>query len=298
MDPASIRLPFRSTDPRGEPPHPCTVCPVKAGGVPIRNRGVVPWLLVVVLGLTGLTALVAVAPAEKTTVRSGHLEVAFHADFSPRKLLRREREPVAFTFAGTIRTDDYNPHPPPLERLVLGIDGNGRIDGRGLPECGGSSPHFRRSLAEIKTTCRDAIVGGGRAGIEILFTESLIPATTDLVIFNGDAERGHTTLYAMGELTAPIIAPIVMPIEVRKKANGRIGTEAILTVPRIAGGMGSITDLKLTLRRFAGRGQAGVTSLRCLDGQFRVEARARFADTPLIRSELPQSCQAKPELAN
>jgi hypothetical protein len=225
----------------------------------------------------------------------GRLELTFNADFSPRALPKTERAAVAFTIAGAIRTTDGS-LPPALEELVFELDRNSSLDGSALPRCGKSSRDIARTLDEIKKICKDAIVGGGKATFWIAFPEnSPIPAVTDLVVFNGGAERGVTTLYAAGWIATPLNRMIVLPIEISKKVKGRIGTKATLAVPKVAGGFGLLTDLSLTLRRrIAGKNpRAGIMSLKCPNGRFLVRIRGTFADGTLVRGEFPRRCRAK-----
>lgn len=223
------------------------------------------------------------------------LEVTFDADFSPRALPKTERAAVAFTIAGAIRTKDGS-LPPALEELVLEFDRNSLIDGTDLPRCEGRSRDIRRSLAEIKAACKEAIVGGGRATFWIAFPENTpIPVVTDLVVLNGGVERGVTTLYAAGWIATPLSRMVVLPIEIGKKLRGRIGTKATLAVPKVAGGFGFLTELSLTLRRrIAGKDTGvGIMSLKCPNGRFLVQTRATFADGTLVQGELPRRCRAK-----
>jgi hypothetical protein len=222
-------------------------------------------------------------------------EVTFDVDFSPEQVPRTTRAPIAFTIAGAIRTEDRS-LPPALEELVLELDRNSSLDGSALPRCGGPSRDIARTLDEIKKICKDAIVGGGTATFWIAFPEdSPIPAVTDLVVFNGGAERGVTTLYAAGWIATPLSRMVVLPIEIGKKLEGRIGTEATLAVPKVAGGFGLLTDFSLTLRRrIADKNpRAGIMSLKCPNGRFLVQIRATLADGTLVRGDFPRRCRAK-----
>ncbi len=220
------------------------------------------------------------------------LWVTVDPDFSPQALSRTDRVPISLSVATTIRARG-GVIPPALEELVFEFDRNIRIDGRALPKCEGPSLQIWRSLAEIKRLCGRAIVGAGRAGAGIAFPgQPPVPAALDVVVFNGSAGKSGTTLHAVGEMTDPLSAVIVMPIEMRKS---RKGTEAILTVPKIAGGAGFLLDLELTLRRRLGGRNAmdGVASLRCPDGTFALKMRARFADGAQVRGEFLRKCRAK-----
>lgn len=257
----------------------------------VRGKVVAALCVAAILSVLPGTALAAWV--RDVVIPISPLKVTFDADFSPRALPRTERAAVAFTIASTIRTD--GPQPPALEELVLELDRNSSIDGTALPRC---TPSGRGDpvLADIKKVCKDAIVGGGEATFSIALPEnSRTPAAIDLVVFNGGAKRGVTTLYAAGWIATPVNRMIVLPLEIRKKPNGPVGTKATLFVPKVAGGFGSLIDLSLTLRRrIAGDNPTpGVISLKCPNGRFLVQIRATFADGTLVRGELPRRCRAK-----
>lgn len=259
----------------------------------IGIRGIAAWALASVLGLAALTALVGVAAAERTTVRSDAVEMAFGADFSPRKLPGARRDVVAFSIGGTIASADHS-NAPTLRKLVLGLGRNSSIDATGLPGCEDLFLSVPRSLGEIEAACEGAIVGRGRVGFGIVFPETRhFSAASRLVVVNGSADTGGTTLNAYAQITHPIVASIVLPIGIRGGPGDRAGTQMILTVPRIAGGLGFVSDFRVRLlRRLADRSD-GVASLACPDKRLSVKVRAMFSEGAAIRTELPLACQRK-----
>jgi hypothetical protein len=265
--------------------------------VPKRDHAFARWGAVAVIALVAAAALAAIAEAERTTVQSGSVEITFGADFSPRKLSGAERAPVAFTVGGTIASTGIS-NPPPLRELTLGLGRNGSIDGTTLPRCEEKGPSIGRSLGELEEACGNAIVGAGRIGLGIIFPgEKAIPAAARMVIFNGKGKGGGTTLYAYAEITQPIVTTVVIPIEIRGRSRGGVGTQMILTVPRIAGDYGFISEFRMTLRRRIGNGTAGVAAFRCPGEEVPVKVRAIFSEGPPVRTELPIACQQKAKLA-
>ncbi|HET6998657.1 MAG TPA: hypothetical protein VFI03_08715 [Solirubrobacterales bacterium] len=251
--------------------------------------------------LAALAVLPPVVPAawlSDTVASDGPLEVTLDVDFAPENLPRTERAPVAFAIAGTMDTTNGS-YPSPLRQLVLEFDRDSAIDGTGLPRCENGYRDVRRSLDEMKAACEDAIVGGGRVDVGVVFVEEAAFGAGELVVFNGRAKDRRTTLYAVAQITRPVPVTIVMPIEIKKRRQGRIGTEAIVSVPEFAHGAGFITDFRLRLdRRLGGRETTnGVISLQCPDGKFTVGVRAKFENESLIRDELPQQCRAGARLA-
>lgn len=222
------------------------------------------------------------------------------ADLSPRKLSQAEPDPVAFTIAGAIESTDIS-NPPPLETLTFGLGRTGSIDGSRLPRCERRTTAISRSLSQIKELCGNAIVGGGRIGFGIVFPgDRAIPAASRLVVFNGKGEGGRTTLFAVAEITSPIVTMAVIPIEIKGRFGSRNGTQMTLSVPKIAGGYGFVSDFRITLRRRLGPPNRthGVAAFACPDNGLSLKARAIFPAGPPIRTELPLACQREAKLAN
>src|SRR5690349_14523738 len=79
--------------------------------------------------------LLAVAGAARGEIdRKGTLQATFNGGISPQKLPRTELTPVAVLMGGKITTTDRS-EPPQLERIVLEINRQGKIENKGLPTC-------------------------------------------------------------------------------------------------------------------------------------------------------------------
>ena len=61
-----------------------------------------------------------------------------------------------------------------------------------------------------------------------------------LLVFNGGFNGGTTTLYIHAYLSAPITGAIVTTVKIKKVHNGRYGLKTVATIPKIAGGSGSV----------------------------------------------------------
>jgi hypothetical protein len=246
-----------------------------------------------------LAVLAPVAPAawlRDVAIPVSPLDVTFDAKFSPRALPETERAPVSLTFGTTIANKDGS-HPPALEELVLKLDRNSLIDVTGVPSCEPGGYDIRRSLDEIKRICKDSIVGGGRAGFEIAFPE-LAPVASSpgaLAIFNGGTEKGRTVLFAVTEMTQPVVTMTTMRIDIRRNPKGRVGMEVVVSLPKVVNGYASATDLSLTLyRRISGRpSKAGVLSARCPEGESLADVRATFADGDVVAAGFIRRCRSQ-----
>ncbi len=134
--------------------------------------------------------------------------------------------------------------------------------------------------------------------IEIAFPEQEpIVTSSKLVLRNGGTKNGMTRLYAKAYLTVPTPAALVSTIDIRKISKGRFGTEMTISIPKIAGGSGSVTSFEARIdRHFSHRGRpASVATLNCPpDRKVQTNARAEFADGTHLGVEMVRPCIPKP----
>jgi hypothetical protein len=78
----------------------------------------------------------------------------------------------------------------------------------------------------------------------------------------------------------PVPTSILAPIEVKKIDQGALGTEALISMPKIAGGSGFFTQLWLNInRKYEFKGQRrSVAAFRCANGKLQYTAGATFLD--------------------
>jgi hypothetical protein len=245
-----------------------------------------------VLAVSIVLVLIGVASAEeRVAVRSGNVESTLSVGFFPKAASKTVPTPVGLTFSSRTNALDGT-HPPALSELVLRIDRSATIDVKGLPAC---NPFIQyQAVSPVKAEdCRGAIVGRGKAGFEIAFPgEAAISTEGELTVLNGGARAGVTTLYAITYLTVPTPAAIIAKVKIRKIHDGRLGTEAIVSIPKVAGGSGSLTSLSATIHReFSHRGAtAGVVTLKCADGKTLARADELFADGTHLEARLARPC--------
>jgi hypothetical protein len=210
--------------------------------------------LVCALGLGGTLARAEVA-------QEGTLRINFDGGFAPMSLPRERPAPITVRVDGKISTTDGS-HPPALKRLQIELNRAGTISPQGLPACTPPLLQATSSAAALKR-CRPALVGGGSFEAT-LDTATAVPARGEVLVFNG-REGSRTELLMHFYATAPIRATLVLPLTVRRQAHGRYGTVLTTKIPRLAGGLGSITSLKLRIgRRYGYRGERrGYISASC-----------------------------------
>jgi hypothetical protein len=243
--------------------------------------------VVAMLGLLVGVALVGVATAAKPTrIRVGDLEGIFNGDFKPKALSRTKLTPITFNISGDIK-DVTGGHPPALREFILESDKNAAIDVKGLPTCAASKLQST-DTAHAEAACRPAIIGSGHATAGIAFPEqSEVPARSKIIAFNGGFRGGVTTLYIHAYLTVPVPAAIVSTVKIKKIHRGRYGLLAVTTIPKIAGGSGSVTHFDLAINK------PGVLSAKCTDGKLQVYGKAVFTGGPTLAATVSRPCTSK-----
>jgi hypothetical protein len=237
--------------------------------------------LFVVAALTG--GGTGIAKPVKTT--GGNVEVEFGGGFSPRALPKEKSAPIAPFLWGKFRKIDGT-HPPALKEVRVKGDKSIELDVKDMPVCrsSGSGPRPGPTIASIRKECRRAIVATGEARGEIKFPDqNPIGFRSELLTVNGGVGGGVTTLYVFTSIDIPTPALIVTTVKVKKVATGRFGSEAIATVPKIAGGAGSITYFRLKLKR-------GVLRATCPDKRLSARIVAVFADDTKTSTGLHKPC--------
>jgi hypothetical protein len=203
------------------------------------------------LALTGglavlLLLLVLVASASGEIERVGNLQVSFNGGIAPVKLPRDEAVPVNVQTSGKVTTTDHST-PPKLERIVLAINSNGKIQTKGLPTCSLTKLESVSS-ATAKKSCGEAQIGHGNVTSRVYLPgQGAFASNGELLAFNGKV-KGKPAILAQVSSGAPLPLTYVIVFEVKKK-GGTFGTELIGTLPAIASEYGYISAFDLSLGR-------------------------------------------------
>lgn len=232
------------------------------------------------------------APAT-TSACPPRLEGDFGATVTPTKLPKKSMAPVAIELHGEFSNSDGTP-PPALRQLAIGFDRNGRVDVKGLPSC----PRSALELSGAKVApplCRTAIVGTGAMEAS---NGSGGQVRLPLTLFNGGFQNGRTTVFVRSSNATLTPTPIVATVRLRNARDGRSGLRAIATIPPIAGGLGSVLDFNLTLKRLfhSGGRESSFAAARCFNGRLQAAISADFRDGTRLSADVLQSCtqQAEP----
>lgn len=239
---------------------------------------------------TAVAALVVgVAAAEKpvTSVKE-NIHAEFDGDFSPKTLSKEKRTPISFWIQGRMRSRD-GAHLAPLKELLLEGDRNASFSVKGIPVCRSGVRSQRMTPPTVRKECKESLIGEGRMEAEISFHDvPPILVKSELLLFKGGFEAGERKLYLHAYTTVPTPAAIVTTVKVKRVDKGRYGLQATATIPKIAGGAGSVTFFKLRLKK-------GILSAKCPDGHLAARATAGFGWTSLtkLKSAASRPCTGR-----
>jgi hypothetical protein len=236
----------------------------------------------------GLSAVAATAEAPSVVEVGGGPPVV-NGGFSPKALPRGKPAHIAM---------DISLHPPEtpspaLHEVALELDRNITVDAKGMVIC----PPGTVEGPPLAQRCRSAAIGGGELEVEVAFPEQAPSvAKGKLLAFNGGVSGGKTTIRTTAYLGSPLSEWIVINVEISKVHNGRYGTKWDETIPKIAGGYGSIKSLDLLIdRRYRDGGEIKSYLLgRCPDGHLNARATSIFADASVRTDSFVRSCSPAP----
>lgn len=256
-----------------------------------------------ILTLLAFAVLSASAPAkvrEYEIIQKGDLRVKFGAEFTPSTLPRKRPAPITVEVAGAIATTDGT-HPPPLRKLEMEINRHGRIEATGLPTCTAALLQST-TTQEALARCGDARVGSGSFGAQLaLGTGKDVPATGKATIFNSRHD-GKPEMLVHLFIGVPVRVTMVVPIAIGHRVTGEYGTVLRAPIPKLGGGLGSVTEIELKIGRrytFGGKRRSylaaacsapegiGSVPFPFLRGKFRFEAHRK------IVASLLKSCTVR-----
>jgi hypothetical protein len=195
---------------------------------------------------TSLIAVALTASASGEIVQKGALQVSFNGGIAPVRLPRSEPTGVTVQTSGKVKTTDRST-PPKLERIVLAINADGKIQTKGLPTCSLTKLESI-SAAGAEKACGGALVGHGNVTSRVsLPGQGAFASNGGLLAFNGKV-AGKPAILAQVASGAPLPLTYVIVFEV-KKTKGTFGTELIGTLPQIASEYGYISAFDLSLGR-------------------------------------------------
>jgi hypothetical protein len=233
----------------------------------------------------GLALIVAAsALAKPEVVRVGNLFLRDNGGISPSKLPRHERVPIAAHLNARIGSLDGS-HPPAVESVIADFDKSIGVNAEGLPVCK-QAQLLARSTADAKKACPDAIVGSGEGEVEVAFPEQApIDAKGPIFLFNGGVHGDTTLLFIHTYVNVPAPTAVVATAKITHIHRGHFGLHTVSSIPKIAGGAGSVTGFKLTIdRTFTYKGgKRSYLTASCPTGVYFAEGKVRFSDATVLK---------------
>lgn len=220
----------------------------------MRRRLALP-LLIALLSLS----LSVSSGAESVQVEN--LRVTFDAGFAPKTLPRQRPAPVKVEIHGAIATTDGS-HPPPLRWLEISIHRSGRLFTRGLPTCSAPALQSTSSKGALER-CGPARVGDGSFRADVALGRE-VAATGRILAFNS-RQAGQPSLLLHLSISVPVRFTLVVPLRIGRREEGQFGTVLRARIPKLGGGLGSITkiDLEIARRYFFGGKRRSYVSAAC-----------------------------------
>ncbi len=258
-----------------------------------RSRTTAIIALLATAALSCASAAAIPAADHPITVRVGDL--VFHGEdaFLPRALPKNRMTPISFHGSASLATTDGS-HIPPAETVHLQVDRHFRFDSAGLPSCVPGRIEATAPSQAMKA-CGPALFAKGSASAQVEFPESVpFTARGPVLGFNGPSSGGYPEMlyYAYVDVPAPTAIVVVAKLS---KDSGRYGYRISISVPKIAGGSGSLTGFHLTINRrwsYNGR-QHSYLNADCPDGHFVNQFEADFAGGTDLSGILVSDCQPK-----
>ncbi|MFL5897517.1 MAG: hypothetical protein ACJ76D_03510 [Solirubrobacterales bacterium] len=254
--------------------------------------------LLAIPALFAALAALGITASQAELIQRGNLRVKFDADFDPHSLPRQVAAPVQIEIKGAVATTDGS-HPPPLSWLEVELNRKGKLAATGLPACSG--PLLQSTTTEqALARCGPARVGTGSFQAVVALGGD-IPARGKVIAFNSRL-AGKPALLLHFFARVPVRFTLVVPLTIDRRGRGEFGTLLRTHVPKLAGGLGSITQLDLTIgRRYraAGSRRSYVSAACGAPAGLGVavfpfaRARLRFEAHPAIRSKLIKSCNVR-----
>jgi hypothetical protein len=242
--------------------------------------------MVATLAAVAALTVSGLAAAEKP-VRSvsGEIETIFNGGFSPKVLSKRKPTPITFNISAKIKKIGGG-HPPAMKEFLLEGDKHASISVKGIPVCKQGKLQSTTS-AQARKVCGPALIGTGKTEVGIKFEEQPeVPAKSELLVFNGGFKGGVTTLFIHAYITVPTPAAVITVVKIKKIHKGRYGLLSVASIPKIAGGSGSVKSFSLKLNK-------GILSATCPDGHLNARGTATFADGTKLSGGVVRPCTGK-----
>lgn len=205
------------------------------------------------------------------------IQMAFASQPAPIPVPSEGRVPASLRLATSIEMEDGS-HPPPATELRFALDRQFRLALADVPTC----PSGVRSQSRTgESPCPESRVASGRSKWDVAFPErEPIQVEGRTVVYKVDSRKLAFRTF----LPAPVTAEIATLVELSRAPKGsRYGLLATASLPKVAGGHGSLVDLGLRFRK-------GLFSVACPQRKLQSRLAIRFADGTLVSATSATAC--------
>lgn len=228
------------------------------------RRGLGAALAALLLAVVGGSASTP-ANSEQLDDLLPHLRTSFAAEPAPIPVPSEGRIPVSLRLADTIWTDDGS-HPSAATKVRFEFANQFQLDLSGVPRCSSGIHHDIRT--EV-SPCEKVKFATGRIKFEVAFPE------VEPLLVAGRAiayKVNSRTMMIRGWFPAPITGEVLIPVKLGNVPRRSIyDLRATASIPKVAGGFGSLTYLGLRFRK-------GVFSAACPNRHLQSRVTNTFAD--------------------
>ncbi|HWW67947.1 MAG TPA: hypothetical protein VNY83_08180 [Solirubrobacterales bacterium] len=243
--------------------------------------------------LSSVSATAILAAGNAITIRAGNLVLQAEGVITPKALPKNRMTPISLHARGSVATADGS-HVPPAQTVHLQVDRHFRIESTGLPSCTAVKIKASAPSQAIKA-CGPALIGRGSGAAQVEFPESApFSAKGPLLGFNGPRVGGYPEMLWYVYVAVPVPTALVWVAKLSKD-SGKYAYRISQTIPKLAGGSGSLTGFEVTVgRKWTYRGrQHSYLSAECPDGRFIDQFEAAFGGGTNLTGTLVNSCQSK-----
>ena len=223
---------------------------------------------VLALAVAVATCLVAAATASgqrPETPLPPDIDVTYDSQPAPIPVPSEERIPISLRLSTSIEMEDGS-HPPPVRELRFAFDRQYRLDLGDVPTC---PPGIRSQSRTGESPCPEAEIASGRSKWDVAFPgQEALQVEGRTVAYK--IPRGKIAIHVF--LPAPVTADVVTTVELSRAHKGsRFGLLATASLPKVAGGNGSLLYLGL-------RFDKGLFSVACPQRNLQSSLAAGFVD--------------------
>ena len=179
------------------------------------------------------------ALAEGIDLLPPEVEGKFDARFSPQRLSRSKQTPISSWVSMRFKNPEST-HTPALKEFEIEEDRHLRLNLKGVPVCARGNA----DEPPMKQRCKKALIGSGEMDTYIFFPEGVpIVARSEATVYNAGIRSGVRIFFLDAVVTIPAPAEIITKVEVKHSDLGRYGLKLVGSVPKVAGGAGSVISL-------------------------------------------------------